>query len=807
MRTLHLLPTFHHDIAYLRRCDEYLADCEKIIDEALRILTAEPDYTFMIEQVYLLDWYWEKRPDRRSALKRFYDAGRLTVAPGMWTVPDLNLPDGESLLRQVRIGKAWIAEKLGGEPRVCWIADCWGHPPQMPQLARESGYSGYVFWRCMRPEVQQADFVWRGLDGSEVPARWLARGYANLRFPTGAAAINAEELRFSNTSAGSLAELVAQLDSYSARGAESDQLVCNGGDMAFPQASGPAVAGKLREAGLPVKFSSLEAFFEARATAGGAALPVVEGEFNSALTGAFTSNIRLKLANRACTERLLALEKLAALRGRKTDFDPLWKLLLKQQFHDTICGTIADGALQDALDEFAGLERGLAGMESRIGGVDAEAAAGGGAAVAGWFNGCSFARTAWIGDGSGDGARPALLELPAHGEVAAGAATSPAGGPGGRLPEEFVTPHYRARFDPHGYIASLIEAQSGVECVSSRPGPFGSIAMVPDSGDLWLNHEGPLNGGGFESSLTQNKPDPLERGSRDDIVTCGPFRPAITEVRVLFAGPEALVFEQRGRVVFWRQSAEFVTTVRLCAALPRIEYRTRLVPRGKNFRLRAVFGTPFTEGEARFEVPFGVVGRGPGEHAAQRFVDLGMPGGNGAGLAVLNRGTAGHAVDDGAILMSLFRSVAMDYKAPSELSYADGVSHEFNYAVQAHAGPATAELVRAGADFNSPLLPLARVQENRDGFVPEGADSASVQVTSLCLADDPAGSVAVRLVEMAGTDAGVRLRLPGKIGQWATADALGRRTGEWKEVAGAWTGRVSGHRILTLLFRSTHPSA
>lgn len=785
MRTLHLLPTFHHDIAYLRRCDEYLLDCEKIIDEALRILGSDPDYTFMIEQVFLLDWYWERRPEHRAALKEFHEKGRLTIAPGMWTVPDLNLPDGESLIQQIRIGKEWIARNLGREPRICWIADCWGHPPQTPQLIRLSGYVGYVFWRCMRPDVKQADFTWRGLDGSEVPARWMARGYANLRFPTDAAAVNSAELRFSNTNAGSLKELVDQLDGYSAGGAEADQLICNGGDMAFPQASAPAVARRLQTEGVPVRFSSLEAFFAAKA---GERPLVVDGEFNSAFTGSFTSNIRLKLANRACTEKLLALEKLAALRGQHgVEFDPLWKLLLKQQFHDTICGTLGDGALRDAFDEFASLETQLAATQARLGGATAH--------PGGWFNGCSFPRTAWA-ESSSDSEEPTLIDLPAHGEAPANAARLPTGTAGGALPSEFVTPHYRATFDERGYLTSLIEAKTGVECVRSNPGPFGAIAMVPDYGDLWLNHEGPLNGGSADAALTQNQPDPLARGSRDDIVNHGPFWPAITEVRVLFSGTEALVFEQHGRITFWRQKVEFVTRVRLCAALPRIEYRTRLKPQGKDFRLRAVFGTPFADGVARFEVPFGVAVRGIGEHAAQRFVDLRGPS---AGLTVLNRGTAGHAVENGAVLMSLFRSVAMDYKAPSDLSYAEGVEHEFHYAVQPHADAAVAELVRTGADFNSPPIPLVEARTGNAGIW--ACDAQNVVTSSLRSTSE---GLAVRLAETEGRETETLLRLPSGILREAESDALGRRTSEWRKIEAGDTGRISVRlrpwEIKTLLF-------
>lgn len=778
MRTLHLLPTFHHDIAYLRRCDDYLVDCEKILDEALRILTANPCYTFMVEQVFLLDWYWEKRPDQRESLKRFYTEGRLTLSPGFWAVPDLNLPDGESLLQQARIGKAWIAEHLGSEPRVCWIADCWGHPPQIPQLAKIAGYESYIFWRCMRPELQQADFTWKGMDGSTVLARWMSRGYANLRFPTKAEAVNAAELTFRNTSSDAITKLVQELDGY---GAHGDQLLCNGGDMAFPQSTAPEVVASIQAGGFPahLRFSSLEAFFVSRDPA---ALPVVEGEFNSAFTGTYTSNIRLKLLNRACTERLLALEKLAAIKGVSPDFEPLWKLLLKQQFHDTICGTLADGALEDAYREFTELERGLEDVERQLASTS-EAAK-----PVALFNACSFPRTAWCDDE----AQPvALLELPAHGSAPISAARVLDATEGGSLPEEFVTPHYRARFDASGFITSLVEAQTGVECVQPAAGPFGALALVPDYGDLWLNHKGPLNGGSFQSSLTQNHPDPLARGDTDDVVSYGPFWPRIHEVRVISQGPEALVFEQRGSLSYWQMYAEFTTRVRLCADLPQIEYRTRFTPSGRDFRLRAVFGTPFANGESRYEVPFGVVTRGCGEHAAQRFVDLRGPQ---AGLAVFNRGTAGHAVEDGAVLMSVFRAVAMEYKTTSTLSYAAGVPHEVSYAVMPHAGAATSEIVRAGAAFNQPLIPLAVTIDGGD-FV---TDSEHVVVTSIRTAPE---GYAVRFAETIGEPCSVQLSLSAGISRWAESDGLGRRTGEWHSLQGnsPWRGEIAAWQIVTLV--------
>jgi alpha-mannosidase len=254
---------------------------------------------------------------------------------------------------------------------------------------------------------------------------------------------------------------------------------------------------------------------------------------------------------------------------------------------------------------------------------------------------------------------------------------------------------------------------------------------------------------------------------------------------------------------FWRQHVPFVTRVRLCTALSHVEYRTRFTPSGRDFRVRAAFGTPFKAPDAvtRFEVPFGVVERGAGEHAAQNFVDLRGPR---AGLAVLNRGTAGHAIDNGAILMSAFRSVAMAYKAPSELSYAENVPHELNYAVVPHAGEATAQLVQAGAAFNQQPIPVsgdASAYPNCDYTV----DSPHVVVSSLRAAWPGIDGVAVRLAETCGEKAPVRLTIPAGITSWAAADGLGRRTEDWKPLVcnDAWSGTLQPWQVLTLVFRRT----
>ena len=52
-----MIPTFHHDIAYLKNEAWYIRRAFEIVDKALQLLEQDENYTFMIEQVYFLEEY------------------------------------------------------------------------------------------------------------------------------------------------------------------------------------------------------------------------------------------------------------------------------------------------------------------------------------------------------------------------------------------------------------------------------------------------------------------------------------------------------------------------------------------------------------------------------------------------------------------------------------------------------------------------------------------------------------------------------------------------------------------------------
>lgn len=382
-----VIPSFHYDVAYLKRYSEYLPRCFQILDEALRILDAEPQYRFLVEQVILLEAYWDAHPERRKRLQKLAADGRLAFGPGTYVMPDMNHPDGESIYRQVFYGKRWLRDHLSVDPSVCWIADCWGHHAQLPQILRQCGYDYYVFWRCMRRDVLRRSFRWVGIDGTEIRARWLPRGYANIQFPSGTGGPHASDLTLRSHDPDQLRAICDDMLQFPG---DASVVLCNGGDFMYPQADAPALVRALNATGelAPISFATPD---ECLPQLAWDRAPEVHGEFNSALQGTFTSNITIKQRVRAASHRLLSVETFAAIQNLTLDLDAPWKLLLKQQFHDIICGTICDGALVDATRELDEVERGIAEAAALIGtqsGTSARAPAG-----QRWFNPLPFRRT------------------------------------------------------------------------------------------------------------------------------------------------------------------------------------------------------------------------------------------------------------------------------------------------------------------------------------------------------------------------------------------------------------------------------
>lgn len=785
IQSIRVIPNFHFDVAYLKPYREYLPDCFRIISEALRLLEEDESYRFLVEQTIVLEAYVAAHPESLDPLRRFARAGRLSVAPGMYVMPDMNHPSGESLFLQIKLGRQWLEEKLDFSPTVCWIVDPWGHHAQLPQILRAAGFTHYVFWRCMRRDVMRNDFQWRGLDGTRIHAHWLARGYSNLVFPSAEGLENALEMDSTSCSAPAIAAFTESIVRYTPEEAAGVHvIVCNGGDMTFPQASAPEAIRLLNRGGNlpPLVLATPE---EALAKIDTDRLPIVDGEFCSSMQGTLTSNVWIKQRSRQLSQRLMAIEAFAATNRPdvRVDHAGLWKPVLKQQFHDIICGTVADAALDDCRAEFAA-------AESAMDSVLAELCPAGGEPAL--FNALPFART----------------ELVAKAGAAATVSVGPLGavrmeearfcGPHqgeAKLPISFSTPFYTTTIGPAGYVTSL-SLPGGRELVRGGRAPFGVLAMQMDYGDLWLNFAGPLNGGGSESSLTQNEADPFDR-TGPGAITAGTMLPTVQETSVLHCSDDLCIVQQRGVLAYWRIRIPFVTTITLARHTPRITWRTTLSPSGRHYRIRAVFPTSLAGGVRVDEIPFGLQVREAGEHGVQHFVRLAEPD---AALALLNRGTPASNAHDGMLMLTLFRSASMEYKAVSEQSYGEGQTIEADYALVPHGGDDAVTAVREGQALNTPLLPVRVAGPAVPPLMAIGAPN--VLVSAVRRVD--AGTFA-RLYECAGQGTGTTITLSPGIRRCSLATAMEQPVVDVPIHDGRITLRLRPFEIAGLILHEDEP--
>ena len=776
VKQIHITPSFHYDVAYLKTYAEYLPRCFDIIDEGLRLLEKYPEYRFLIEQVILVEEYWERFPEKRGQMRRFAEEGRLEVAPGMFAMPDMNHPDGESMFLQAKVGKEWLREHMDIEPDVCYIADCWGHHAQLPQILRQAGYGCYAFWRCMRRDVMKNDFIWEGLDGTPIEVHWLARGYGSIHFPDDRELVNAPDLDLAGCSPEQVRELCDRLREY---GPSDSLLLPTSGDFMFPQASAPQVVERLDESDIlpPVRFSTLSEFAK---TVDWENKPIVKGEFNSAFHGTFTSNVRIKQRSRQLVNRLLSLEALAVVAGKEADgCAAAWRLLLKQQFHDIICGSLTDGALDDSYREFDAAERLIDA------GFDELAAEDGAPTV---FNPLGFEREEIV-DLEGERCR---VEVPGLGFGAMEAVERIEAGTPPALPCAFENEFFRAQIGADGHIESLVEKDSGREIAREGVAPFGSLGMQMDYGDLWMRFEAPLSGGSLESSLTQNVPDPVDPAGPSDLVNRNSFRPQLERASVVASSAEEMIVAQEGVLAFWQLQIRFETRVRFARRSPRIEYETKIEPLGKHYRIRALFPTSIRDGLIRHEIPFGIQERSPHEHVAQNWIDYADED---VGLALFNRGTPGNNVDDGTMLLSLFRAAAMEYKAPSAGSFNEGVAHTFQYAIMPHGSDRDVEIVRQGYAFNRPLvITKGGVSE----FAQWNVAPDSVFISGLRRSGD---TVFIRVYEATGATVKGAIRVPEGFGSYARADGLQRATEEFQRCDGSIPLELRGFEIGNFLLK------
>ena len=670
-----MIPHTHWEGAVFKTREQYLDMGLPNILRALALLKKHPNYRFVLDQACYIKPFLERHPEEEAAFRQFVKEGRLAIVGGTDVMPDVNMPGGESFVRQMLYGKGYCRDTLGVDVTVGWQLDTFGHHPQMPQLMKLGGYKSFWTQRGVVDPNTPSEFLWEGIDGSQIPTFWLPHSYAvTYGSPPDLGGFTAfMQQRF---------EMLAP---YS-RGPGRVGLA--GPDVVPPEEHVPALVEQFnRQANAPFELRiAVPADFEAW-VARRPDRPIVRGDFNPIFQGTYSSRIELKQRTRELERLLTTAEKLGVLLqwlGVPADEAILWRAwepLLFNHAHDLMSGVMTDHVYDDTLRSYD-FSRRIANDEVQARLRAASTAIdtqGEGIAIAVW-NTLSWPRTdlavAQVGI-SDEGITDVSLVGP-DGQALPVQLLDTVRSPSGVLiranvafvardvpalgysiyrllplrtpatPTTTAQPQdqpvlenelYRLEFDlGSGAMKSLTAKSSGWNVLS---GPGNVVAREEDRGDLWelyknlemgfvtnkIPHPAPQPGKAVFSSEHSATPGTIQRG------------PVLSEFKVAhpFGGDN-----------------QFATHVRLIAGLRRIEIRTQLLNNEKSVRYRVLFPTSVRDGQSFHEIPFGAVQRPAGiECPAQNWVDYGS---GEQGVAVLNRGLPGNNVSDGTMMLSLARS-------------------------------------------------------------------------------------------------------------------------------------------------------
>src|SRR5581483_5226172 len=161
----------HIDTAWLWPLAETYRKTLRTFSTAVRYMDEYPEYRFACSQAQQYAWVKERNPDLYERIRAKVASGNFVPVGGSWVEPDLNIPSGESLVRQLLFGQRFFERELGRRCNEFWAPDAFGYNGQLPQLVRGAGMSRFLTqklsWnRFNRPEHHT--FVWQGDDGSEV---------------------------------------------------------------------------------------------------------------------------------------------------------------------------------------------------------------------------------------------------------------------------------------------------------------------------------------------------------------------------------------------------------------------------------------------------------------------------------------------------------------------------------------------------------------------------------------------------------------------------------------------------------------
>lgn len=339
--TFYAIGNSHLDLAWLWRLSETERKTLRTFAAQLRHMDEYPDYKFFQSQPASYDMCKKMNPELFEKIRQQVKHGKWIAEGAMWVEPDMNLPAGESLIRQILYGKQFLKEEFDVDSQLLWLPDTFGYNASLPQILSGCGVrymmTAKILWNYNGHEsFTEQLFKWRGNDGSEVTV-FIPQTYVSGTTPDSIANFWSNRVQ------------IEDIDNY--------MLPFGYGDGGGGPCRDDLELLKREEnlEGMPkVKFASPITFFEENTTEEANLHTYANELYFAAHQGTYTTCAKVKLANRKLEFKFKKAELLgvlALIKGEKIfdydRFDEMWKTMLLHQFHDILPGSSISKVYED----------------------------------------------------------------------------------------------------------------------------------------------------------------------------------------------------------------------------------------------------------------------------------------------------------------------------------------------------------------------------------------------------------------------------------------------------------------------------
>jgi alpha-mannosidase len=325
----------------------------------------DEDYKFVLAEVDYLKPYFDVYPQDRQDLRRLMAEGRVEIVGGNYNEPSTTLICAEAIIRNAVAGIGFQRDVFGGDPRVSWMLDVFGHDPGYPGLMAAAGLTSSAWargpfhqWGPRGVEggigrMQfRTEFEWISPDGQGLLTHYMAHHYG-----AGWRLNSLPDLQAAEREAYGQFHALAQV------AATRNVMLPVGVDHVIPARWVTDVHRSWNQRYVWPRFTTAvpsEFFAAVRAEAGspdraGAWITPQTRDMNPVYTGKDVSYIDTKQAQRAIETAVLEAERLATvawLAGAPfphAALDKAWRMLAFGAHHDGITGVESDQVYLDML--------------------------------------------------------------------------------------------------------------------------------------------------------------------------------------------------------------------------------------------------------------------------------------------------------------------------------------------------------------------------------------------------------------------------------------------------------------------------